>query len=72
MSKFTNYKKKVLAAKLNPRNSGLMFFRANPDIYEFCKAILENYGDVFSSSGEVLKSLFMDKKIRRCKVCGKR
>ena len=72
MSKFTNYKKKVLDAKLNPRNSGLMFFRANPEIHDFCQTILEKYGDVFSSCGEVLKSLFMGKKIRRCKVCGKR
>ena len=49
-----------------------MFFRTNPEIHDFCQTILEKYGDVFSSCGEVLKSLFMGKKIRRCKVCGKR
>lgn len=72
MSKFTDYKKKVLEAKINPKNSGIKFFRANPEIHDFCKVVLEKYDDVFSSCGEVLKSLFMGKKIRRCKVCGKR
>lgn len=72
MSKFKNYKERVVAAKIPDRNSGEIFFRNNPDIHEFCKNVLENYPDVFGSCGEVIRALFMGKKIRRCKVCGKR
>ena len=72
MSKYKNFKERVIAAKIPDRNSGVIFFRNNPDIHEFCKGILENYSDVFGSCGEVMRSLFMGKKIRRCKVCGKR
>ena len=72
MSKYKNFKERVVAAKIPERNSGVIFFRNNPDIYEFCKGILENYSDVFGSCGDVMRALFMGKKIRRCKVCGKR
>ena len=72
MSKYKNFKERVIAAKIPDRNSGVIFFRNNPDIHEFCKGILENYSDIFGSCGEVMRSLFMGKKIRRCKVCGKR
>lgn len=72
MSKWSDYKRRVRKANISPRNSGLVFFRNNPDIHEVCQNILKNYGEVFKSCGEVLKSLFMGKKIRRCKICGKR
>lgn len=72
MSKYKNFKERVVAAKIPERNSGVIFFRNNPDIHEFCKGIFENYSDVFGSCGDVMRALFMGKKIRRCKVCGKR
>lgn len=72
MSKYKNFKERVIAAKIPERNSGVIFFRNNPDIYEFCKGMLEKYSELFGSCGDVMRALFMGKKIRRCKVCGKR
>lgn len=72
MSSYSTFKKRVLAYSPIVKTAYHVFLKENDDIRIFCESLLKKMPHVFSSVNEVLKTVFYNLKIPKCKICKKR
>lgn len=72
MSTYSNFKKRVLKYSPIMKTAYHSFLKENDDIRLFCESLLKKMPHVFSSTNEVLKAIFFNFKIPKCKICKKR
>lgn len=72
MSTYSNFKKRVLKYSPSMKTAYHSFLKENDDIRLFCEFLLKKMPYVFSSTNEVLKTVFYNIPIPKCKICKKR